>query len=40
MSEMQDADEQLRNEKPVAWTIKIVTIGTVKGIIGAQMSKD
>ena len=38
--EMDEADDQLRQEKPVTWTAKKIAQGTIKGILGASFIKD
>lgn len=38
--EMDEADEQLRQENPAAWTAKKIAKGAIKGVLGASFIKD
>ena len=38
--EMDEANEQLRQENPAAWTAKKIAQGTIKGVLGASFIKD
>ena len=37
--EMDEADEELRKTEPLKWTVKKLTISTLKGIFGSTLSK-